>query len=475
MVYTINVPANAAGVIVNGQGGNKQTANITNFAPAGGGYYVDESKTEQNEFGATVYTAIPWGGDTPVETTTKKVDPQPTSKTIYFAAPTAWSAVDFFYGNSNSDLNAATKIAMTKTGKTQAVTVSGMSTVSSGNWPVYSITLTDAQATAIDAAKVAGFCKHGAVNRTGMRNGETIAFATETAGAYASAKAPISSFYGKTFIISGCYDTKYENRTYTGYWLAGSTPVVETTTKDTGAKSFKFTDSLHWGDIRLYAWDANQNAVTAQWPGNSGVQGETNEYGEVVYTINVPANAVGVIVNGQGGNKQTADITNFKPSGGYYVDEAHTSTNEFGATVYVPQQWNIVGSDTEEPTTKGNGGSEQGTTVNGGCTTKTFKFTDAMNWGDIRLYAWDANQNAVTAQWPGNSGVKGEMNDYGQMVYTITVPANAAGVIVNGAGGSKQTANITNFAPAGGGYYVDGSRTETNEFGQTVYTAIPWA
>ncbi|MEE0872629.1 MAG: starch-binding protein, partial [Ruminococcus sp.] len=103
-----------------------------------------------------------------------------------------------------------------------------------------------------------------------------------------------------------------------------------------------------------------------------------------------------------------------------------------------------------------------------------FKFTDAMNWGDIRLYAWDANQNAVTAQWPGNSGVQGQQNEYGQMVYTINVPNGAAGVIVNGAGGSKQTANITNFAPAGGGYYVDSSRTEVNDMGATVYTAIPW-
>ena len=65
------------------------------------------------------------------------------------------------------------------------------------------------------------------------------------------------------------------------------------------------------------------------------------------------------------------------------------------------------------------------------------------------------------------------MNDYGEMVYTINVPAGAVGVIVNGNG--NQTDNITNFAPGGGGYYVSASNTSTNEFGATVYVPIPWS
>ena len=174
----------------------------------------------------------------------------------------------------------------------------------------------------------------------------------------------------------------------------------------------------------------------------------------------------------------TANITNFAPAGGgYYVDASRTEQNEFGATVYTAIPWGgttpVENTTAPVETTTQGGGTQQGTTapVSG---TVSFKFTDAMNWGDIRLYAWDANEQAVTAQWPGNSGVQGQQNEYGQMVYTITVPAGAAGVIVNGAGGSKQTANITNFAPAGGGYYVDASRTSQNEFGQTVYVPIPW-
>ena len=54
-------------IIVNG-GGN-QTDNIIDFAPAGGGYYVDASQTSVNEFGSTVYVPIPWGEpvDPPVD------------------------------------------------------------------------------------------------------------------------------------------------------------------------------------------------------------------------------------------------------------------------------------------------------------------------------------------------------------------------------------------------------------------------
>ncbi|MEE0958285.1 MAG: starch-binding protein, partial [Ruminococcus sp.] len=100
-------------------------------------------------------------------------------------------------------------------------------------------------------------------------------------------------------------------------------------------------------------------------------------------------------------------------------------------------------------------------------------FSDSLSWGDIHVYAWDAEGKAITAEWPGDSGVQGEMNPYNQMVYTINVPAGAVGVIVNGTGG--QTANITDFNPGGGGYYVLADRTSTNEFGATVYTPIPWS
>ncbi|MEE0957634.1 MAG: alpha-amylase family glycosyl hydrolase, partial [Ruminococcus sp.] len=237
-------------------------------------------------------------------------------------------------------------------------------------------------------------------------------------------------------------------------------PYTEPETHHDGPASFQFSDSLSWGDIHVYAWDAEGKAITAEWPGDSGIEGEMNPYNQMVYTINVPAGAVGVIVNGTGG--QTANITDFNPEGGgYYVSADQTTTNEFDTVVYVPIPWGPVVDDTtynDNPTYDDNPNS--------------FYFSDSLSWGDIHVYAWDAEGKAITAEWPGDSGVEGEMNPYNQMVYTINVPAGAVGVIVNGTGG--QTANITDFNPEGGGYYVMADQTTTNEFNAVVYVPIPW-
>ena len=39
-----------------------------------------------------------------------------------------------------------------------------------------------------------------------------------TDGKYENTGADITDFDGKMFVINGCYDSKYEVTTYTGYW-----------------------------------------------------------------------------------------------------------------------------------------------------------------------------------------------------------------------------------------------------------------
>ena len=229
-----------------------------------------------------------------------------------------------------------------------------------------------------------------------------------------------------------------------------------------GPASFYFSDALGWGDIHVYAWN-DAGDVTAAWPGDSGVEGELNPYGQMVYTINVPEGATGVIVNG--GGKQTANITDFRPAGGgYYVSADQTEVDENGTTVYTAIPW---GEPVDPPVDDPDYSNPNPEPLPGG----TFYFSDALGWGDIHVYAWN-DAGDLTAAWPGDAGAPGEMNPYGQMVYTITVPDGATGVIVNG--GGNQTDNIIDFAPAGGGYYVDASQTSVNEFGSTVYVPIPW-
>ena len=101
-----------------------------------------------------------------------------------------------------------------------------------------------------------------------------------------------------------------------------------------------------------------------------------------------------------------------------------------------------------------------------------FLFTDSLNWGQVYAYAWN-DSGDISSAWPGNSLSFYEINEYGQVVYEVYVPYGATGVIING-GNNKQTDIIIDFNPGGGGYYLDPDKTETNEFGATVYVPIPW-
>jgi len=157
--------------------------------------------------------------------------------TLKFAVPKGntatynWGAADFYYSNTNN-INDATRIPMENTGKVINATADNCSTLKDGQWSVYTVSLTEAQASAVDASKAAGFVKHGdKQNRTGMGAGNTILNATTTAGSYNSNKAAVSTFNGKTFIIDSYYNTSYPNQTYKGYWSSdqGTTPAKTST------------------------------------------------------------------------------------------------------------------------------------------------------------------------------------------------------------------------------------------------------
>ncbi len=67
-------------------------------------------------------------------------------------------------------------------------------------------------------------------------------------------------------------------------------------------------------------------------------------------------------------------------------------------------------------------------------------FTNALNWsGTISCYYWsDSNTNMIT--WPGKAMEKSGTNEFGQAVYTFTVPSGATKLIFTN--GSNQTVDI---------------------------------
>ena len=170
--------------------------------------------------------------------------------TIYFAAPISdkasrnWTGADFYY-SVTPNIKDATRVAMTKTDKVYKAD-SNLSTLKSGEWAVYSVTLTADEINEIRSSLSIGFAKSGSNPRTGMRTAYSILNAG-TDGKYASTGADITDFDGKMFVINGCYDSKYEATTYTGYWTT-----ADKVTSRTSKTTIRFAAPSSWKGVNLY-------------------------------------------------------------------------------------------------------------------------------------------------------------------------------------------------------------------------------
>lgn len=149
--------------------------------------------------------------------------------TIYFAAPKSaksaydWSTgVELYYGNT-AIYTATERLAMTKTNKTVKVSVDAgkIPTLASGDWTVYSLTLTVEQIKAIDDCANVGFVKTGSYNRTSILSYRNIGKASKMDGvtAYNGVKESIETFDGYVFVINDHYPSSSEPISYTGSWI----------------------------------------------------------------------------------------------------------------------------------------------------------------------------------------------------------------------------------------------------------------
>ena len=147
---------------------------------------------------------------------------------IFFAAPkgvanttAGWdTGVELYYGNTTAYQNCS-RIEMTPVRSTRTVSVdgTGLTTLSSGEWNMYSITMDAEMISTIDAATTVGFIKKGSYNRTSALYTKNIAKAPTTEdGTYSKNKQSIEAFDGKTFVINTCADAKNERTSYMGVW-----------------------------------------------------------------------------------------------------------------------------------------------------------------------------------------------------------------------------------------------------------------
>lgn len=104
---------------------------------------------------------------------------------------------------------------------------------------------------------------------------------------------------------------------------ATTAPVTEPTTTPSSTYTVKFTNSLNWdGTLYCYSW-AEDGTSTKSWPGVAMTYLNTNDYGQKVYSVEVP-NTVNYIIF-TNGSSQTIDIGFDGTSLNYYTESQYDS------------------------------------------------------------------------------------------------------------------------------------------------------
>lgn len=99
----------------------------------------------------------------------------------------------------------------------------------------------------------------------------------------------------------------YNNGSWSNYDPSDDPTDPTTPTNPSGATTVTFTNSLNWsGTIYCYYWPTGGESPVA-WPGSAMTSAGTNDYGQAMYTFEVPSGNTNVIFTN--GSAQTVDIT----------------------------------------------------------------------------------------------------------------------------------------------------------------------
>ena len=100
----------------------------------------------------------------------------------------------------------------------------------------------------------------------------------------------------------------------------------ETQPTSVATKVVKFTDNQGWGEAYAYFWCDEYPDMAGEWPGVAMTKDGTNDFGQDVYSVEIPAGATKVIFNGIG--QQTVDVT-LADEEGYYTDGTKDDKGHF--------------------------------------------------------------------------------------------------------------------------------------------------
>ena len=135
------------------------------------------------------------------------------------------------------------------------------------------------------------------------------------------------------------------------FTLVMSLVTVPALAEETGTKTFYFSNNKWWSNVNVHYWGG---ANESTWPGVAATYVETNDYGESIYSITVPADVTHIIFN-NGSGEQTVDIdlSLYTTDGFYLTDKNGEGKYEVGTYAYTASGNQNPGTDNPGTNTPG--------------------------------------------------------------------------------------------------------------------------
>ena len=103
------------------------------------------------------------------------------------------------------------------------------------------------------------------------------------------------------------------------------------------AKSVYFSNNKRWDKVYAYAWtDGGEKKLLGEWPGSLATKVGTNDLGEDIYEIKLPASETGIegLIVSDGSGEQTVDIEPGVDGTGYYCEAEKNGEGKWPVGTY---------------------------------------------------------------------------------------------------------------------------------------------
>ena len=168
--------------------------------------------------------------------------------------------------------------------------------------------------------------------------------------------------------------------------------------------------------------------MCGDWPGALLPQPSRN-WGDI--RVSLPLETERVVFSC--GNKRTVEATKFKFTSNWYDMIIGDSQDENGNYSLEPHHYYQKDEECE------------------------VKLSNSQGWENVNVYAWDKDGNALLGDWPGTAMNYIGDNDFGEGIYSATIPKEAVGKSFNSGADGDRTEDVYSYY-FDEGYYTNGGR-----------------